>query len=245
MDRVHLYTFCWNEQFIIPFFLQHYQEAVGRIVVYDNESTDQSVEILSRHEKVSIRSYSTNDSIDASIRTPIRNNMWKESRGQAEWVIVLDIDEFLHHPAGLRAVLDMADAEGASLVIPEGFDMVSEDLPCSFAPILEQVQRGVGSPGFSKPCIFKPDRIQEINLSAGGHTAEPTGDVKIMRPQGLQLRHCKYLSYDYYAGRSKVHSKRVNPVQRAAGLNVHYIDDDAKLRAYFDWLVSQAREMPL
>ncbi len=241
--NIHLYTFCWNESFIIPFFLRHYLDVVDKITVYDNESDDNSVELLSKHEKVTVKTYKTDGKINVYINTAVRNEMWKESRGKADWVIVIDTDEFLYFPAGLRTVLEMAELENATLVIPEGYDMVSETLPGPGRSILDQVQFGCGSPGFSKPCVFKPDAIQEINFAVGAHSAEPTGNVQISRIPGFQLLHCKYINFEHYAARSKLHAARVDPEEQARGLNVHYIADEQKLRNHFDWILSMARRV--
>lgn len=54
---IHLYAACWNEERIIPFFLQHYEPLVDRIIIYDDHSTDRSVELLRASPKVEIRPF--------------------------------------------------------------------------------------------------------------------------------------------------------------------------------------------
>ena len=44
--KVTLYTICYNEQEMLPYFLNHYSKMVDKIVVYDNQSTDNSRKIL-------------------------------------------------------------------------------------------------------------------------------------------------------------------------------------------------------
>ena len=46
--KVKVYSICYNEEYMLPFFLQHYSFA--DIVVYDNESTDNSLEIMKNIE---------------------------------------------------------------------------------------------------------------------------------------------------------------------------------------------------
>ena len=239
---IHLYVVCWNEEAMIPFFLKNYQE-VDKIVVSDNESTDNSIKLYSQNAKVCIRTYKTDGQLTWSAQANIKDNIWKESRGQADWVIIVDNDELIYHPEGLRHALSLAEAEGATLVIPKGIDMVSETFPDKQFPIFDQIKYGFESPGFFKQCIFKPDEIDEINFGAGAHHADPVGNVKIAKIAGLQLRHCKFLSYEYRSARSRLVHPRVNPEEFAAGLSVHYYDDEAKLQEEWAWVTSLAKEV--
>ena len=44
--RIDLYTLCWNDADMLGFFFRHYDRFVQRYIVYDDGSTDQSLEIL-------------------------------------------------------------------------------------------------------------------------------------------------------------------------------------------------------
>lgn len=240
---IHLYTFCWNEAFMIPFFLRHYQKVVDKIVVYDNESNDNSVELLSKHEKVLMRSYSTNGEFIDGTQRMMRNQEWKKSRGKADWVMLPDMDEFLYYPQGLQVLLDMAEAQGITALVPEGFEMISETLPDSRLPMLEQVRFGVKSTLYDKPVVFKPDSIQEMNFHAGAHGADPIGNVKRAYIPGFQLRHFKYLSYERYSSRAKVLLARANQSEKDQGCHCHHYSDDQKLSSHFNLMLSQAQEL--
>ena len=45
---IHLYTICWNEERMLPFFFRHYDQWVDRYVVYDDNSTDATLEKILR-----------------------------------------------------------------------------------------------------------------------------------------------------------------------------------------------------
>jgi hypothetical protein len=49
--RVHVYTICWNESRVIEYFLRHYEQFAERVVVYDENSTDGTKEILAAHRQ--------------------------------------------------------------------------------------------------------------------------------------------------------------------------------------------------
>jgi glycosyltransferase involved in cell wall biosynthesis len=97
--RVDLYTICWNEERMLPFFFRHYDALVDRYVVHDDGSSDATLSLLAAHPRVERRRFprSVADSYVLSAQA-LHNTAWKESRGRADWVILTAIDEHLHHP---------------------------------------------------------------------------------------------------------------------------------------------------
>ena len=74
-----VYAICWNEEDLLPAFLHHYRHA-DRIVVFDNESSDQSREIVLAAGREA-RSFSTEGSFNDEVHRLLKNNVWKDSRG--------------------------------------------------------------------------------------------------------------------------------------------------------------------
>src|SRR5687767_7107410 len=103
--KIHLYAICWNEAKMLGFFFRHYEPLVSRFVIYDNGSTDETVALLRAKPNVEVRPFPKThaDSFVLSAKA-LQDQCWKESRGQADWVIVNAIDEHLHHP-GLASYL--------------------------------------------------------------------------------------------------------------------------------------------
>jgi Glycosyl transferase family 2 len=93
---IHLYTVCWDEADMLGFFFRHYDPWVDRYVIYDDGSTDGSLEILRAHAKVEVRSFSCTEADSFVLsQNALQNEMWKESRGHADWVVITAIDELL------------------------------------------------------------------------------------------------------------------------------------------------------
>lgn len=89
--RVHLYSIVWNEEEMLPFFFRHYDSLVDRYVIYDDGSTDRTLEMLGAHDRVEVRPFVRSDPDSYVLAARIlHDNVWKESRGHADWVIISD-----------------------------------------------------------------------------------------------------------------------------------------------------------
>ena len=165
---IHLYTFGWNEMRMIGFFFRHYEPWVDKFIFFDDGSTDGTLELLASKKNVEIRpfAYASPDSFSLSVQA-WRNSCWKESRGEADWVIVTDADEHLHHPA-LSSYLARCKDEGVTYIPALGFDMVTEFVPAASGSISPPAIRSVlqaPSTANSEFSIPSPSR-RSITVSA-------------------------------------------------------------------------------
>src|SRR6187551_2085086 len=112
--RVHVYAPTFNEEKILPYFLRHYSTFAERLIFIDNGSTDRSREIISAAPSAVLKSLDTNNKMEESALRDIRNHAWKESRGQADFVVIADADEFVWHP-NMRGYLEELKRIGVTL----------------------------------------------------------------------------------------------------------------------------------
>ncbi|MGL4264061.1 MAG: glycosyltransferase family 2 protein, partial [Afipia sp.] len=153
---VHLYTVCWDEADMLGFFFRHYDPWVDRYVVYDDGSIDGSLDILRAHPKVEVRAFTRTDpeSFVAS-HSAMQNEVWKESRGQADWVIITAIDEHLWIPGKpMRSYLAEQQRRGVTFIPALGFNMIAAAMPSDEGRLIDRIDRGQPSPLFSKLSIF-------------------------------------------------------------------------------------------
>ncbi len=121
---IHLYSICYNEKVLMPHFLDYYSGFCDKIYIYDNQSDDDTVKICEKYNNVSVLTFDTAGKIRDDIYLTIKNNIWKKSRGIADYVIVCDIDEFLFHH-DLMNFLNNIKSNNVTIVKPIGFNMVS------------------------------------------------------------------------------------------------------------------------
>jgi len=216
---IHLYTVCWNVEGLLPYFIRHYEPLCDRLVFYDNMSTDSTRAIIERCDKASVVDFDTGGEIDQSNYLRIKNEKYKQSRGVADYVIVVDIDEFLYHP-DLRAVLCRYRDEGVTLPKVTGFTMVSLFHPRAVRPLIEVVRRGRFSPQYSKMCVFAPEL--DINYLPGAHRCEPSPQGVESREAELRLLHYHYLGLWTVLRRYVYYQRRLSERNRREAYSVQY-----------------------
>lgn len=195
--RIDLYTRCWNDADMLGFMFRHYDRLVQRYIVFDDGSTDASLDMLSSHPKVELRpmpAYSDPDSRVAS-GLAVLDNCWQESRGLADWVIVTDIDEHLWH-RDFGAYLRRQKNDGVTIIPALGFQMLSQQFPRKDGLLSEAVTMGAPSLAMSKMNIFSPDDIEATHFTVGRHSASPRGNVVAPARDELLLLHYKYLGFE-------------------------------------------------
>lgn len=125
--RVIVYTFCYNEIDILPFAADYWRRFAARVVVYDNQSIDGSREFLKNLDFVELRTYSTDNQLNDIVLKDMKNEVWKESRGKADFVNVCDLDECLFIPD--LQFLSKAKADGIAVVTPKTFNLIDPKFP--------------------------------------------------------------------------------------------------------------------
>ncbi len=240
---IDLYAACWNEERIIPFFLRHYEPLVDRIIIYDDDSTDRSVELLRASPKVEVRSIRRKAESYLDAHLALFETCWHESRGRADWVCLVDLDEFIFHPGWHQYLAAQKDA-GVTVIQALGFDMVSESFPAAGTPLATTLTRGQRDLHLDKTVLFDPDAVEQINHAVGRHRAAPAGRLVFPVPFSMQLRHYKNLGLEYLLARTHALAGRVNGDDVARGWSVHYLRDDDSIRAHFQEQLSQAEPVP-
>ena len=232
---VHVYAIYHNEKILLPYFLRHYSLFADRIVLYDNDSTDGSPEVTAAHEKVEVRKLDSRGELRDDLMLGIKNNAWKESRGEADWVIVCDIDEFFWHPK-VPALLMTLSAENFTALRPIGFSMFSDSAPTEGKQIYESIRRGVRDRYWSdKVILFNPNKIEEIDYSTGCHECQPTGEVSLIENRtDCRLLHYRHVGIENLLARYGERAARLSKENRENKWGFHYLWPPDKVRRIHD-----------
>lgn len=207
--------------------IDHYRKRFPNchIVVYDNESTDQTITIA-KNNNCEIISYNTNNQISDSKYLEIKNNCWKSAK--TDWVLVCDVDELLNIT---EDQLKEEDNSGITIIKSEAYNMIN--MYDNFD--LVNIKHGSRCSPYDKSYLFKKSVISEIRYSPGCHSCSPLGIVRFGK-QPYKLYHYKCINPDFHAARYKDYAGRLSAENIRNGWGSHYSQDEQAIKnGYVIW----------
>ena len=237
---INLYTFLYNEEHILPYFLKHYSQFVDKIVVYNNQSTDNSVQILNdwKECKIEIREFNTDNHYDEQTLIDLKNNCWKDD--DSDYVIVCDMDELLYH-SNLGEFIK--NRESVDYFTPTGYHMMGEEIPTDYTKqIYEIIKSGTPDNQYNKNVLFKRSNVIETNYSPGAHNSRFVGITNLINcaDDDLKLLHYKWLSPEYVADKHIHYGERRSQDSINKKWGVHYSLTRDKILNDFNKLKEQS-----
>ena len=202
-------TTTYNCEKMVPYVMK-YAEEIGydKFIVYDNESTDRTVEALEKYPFVEIRHYHT-DHYDESHRISMLNEAIFSIPIEDDymWATVCDFDEVIYYSQiGKETFKDYL----VKLSI-KGYNVCTEhivNLVCDGRYLDEnkfvhlQVEKcGYGSPyNWCKPILFRLDNLTFLDYTVGHHFGRfEYGDEKVKQFYNTKCLHVFHLKYIFGA----------------------------------------------
>lgn len=225
---VTIYTITYNEEVMIEFFINHYRKRFPncRIVVYDNCSTDKTVEIAKRN-RCEVVFYETDNKLSDAKFLEIKNNCWREAK--TDWVIVCDCDELLDF--NIRDLI--VNRSRFNILKPDGYSILNEAEPFD----LNKLYYGFRDSGFDKCVLFNKKQIKDINFDIGSHICNPIAndffEVKYSIGE-YKLFHYKYLSQNYTIERNRLFASRLSDENKLKGWSHHYAYSERQVVDFYE-----------
>ncbi len=167
-------THFYNEEYLLPWWLNHHTKIFDQGILIDHNSTDKSIEICKRlapHWKI----YKTNlDYFDAWLNDFEVMTYEKETTG---WKIALNVTEFLVSSHPLTYIQNSLMSIGKKGVACSGYIMVDENrntIPSDSAFLVEQKSTGIDENFFNKRWKRRLFNLQEPTRNRFFHML-PTG----------------------------------------------------------------------
>lgn len=154
--RITLFFINWEDSFYFPFIEHHYGQFCDRIVMYDNYSKDNSLD-LAKKLGFEVKRFGYSDHLNDQNYLDVKNHCWKEERGKSDYVIVCDADEF---------IMPMNKITG-NFPRMMGYNMISNHLPTTES--IFDIRTGAIDNSYAKQAIFDPNAVQEIAFVHGCH----------------------------------------------------------------------------
>ena len=240
---ITVYTFLYNEEHILPYFLKHYSQFVDKIIVYNNMSTDNSIDILNNWKdcEIEIRDFSTDNQYDEGTLMKLRNECWKECN--SDYVIVCDMDELLYHPDIKNFISKQSYVD---YFTPTGYQMIGDEVPTDYTKqIYDIIQNGTEDVGYSKNVLFKRKDLLETNYAAGAHLSSFQGSKRLVNctTDNLKLLHYKWLSVDYGIGKNTHYNDRTSTHSKRHGWGIHYTLKKKEMTDIYNKLKNKSKKI--
>jgi glycosyltransferase involved in cell wall biosynthesis len=203
---ITVYTLTYNEEIILPFFIESYKKNFPscEIVVYDNQSTDKTVDIARNYGCI-VHSFDTNGKFSDLHHQHIKNNCWKTSK--TDWVVVCDCDEIVNVR---EEDLLKEEKMGVDFLRFEGYAMIN---PNPEKLEIKNLNTGYRDIQYDKPYLFNKRNVLEVNYSSGAHECNPLmkldADVRFS-DFSYQCFHYKLLSIDYVLAKHRAYYYRLS-----------------------------------
>lgn len=240
---IHLYCLCWNEERMLPFFFRHYDKLVARYFVFDHGSTDGSAGMLARNPKVTLSTFRPSGQSVIREAPAFYETIWHQSRREADWIFIVNIDEFLFHPDG-RNYFRRCVRDGITILPAVGYEMIAPAFPAFDQDLPLTITKGVRRKNMDKLCAFRPDDIRLLRYAPGRHVARPRGHVVQPTTPELKLLHYKYLGESYLVARYAELRARTPEEDRGRDLGVHYFKEPTFLIEQHRSLMALAAPVP-
>lgn len=231
-------TLCKNEMDILPFVRKYWERISADVIVYDNGSTDGSLEYLSDIPYVTIRHFDSDGHNDI-IHKNVKEQAYLEYKNDYDIIIITDMDEVFFFD-DFKAVSE-AFIDGGYNILMTPIISLCEDFkpPYSEDKYLHQLchkfyrqrmNHMKGFDDFSKLSIFNTKVTDKVEMSVGQHYVKTSPDMKIMLSNnGFNLHVDKGFGLDYkYKVRQRMYAN-LSDTNKRYGMAIEYADSYEKL----------------
>jgi glycosyltransferase involved in cell wall biosynthesis len=221
---INIYIFCFNESVLLPHTVAHYKKYLPSctITIYDNESTDNSVEIAKKLGcgVVGWKSGNINNSLT---RRDIANNCWKYIK--SGWILIIDMDEWL---CVTEQDLQIERLKGTNILTILGLEMIGESKKEDVSDIdLFNINKYVENKMESKSLCFLRNQIKEMNYNAGAHKSTPECNLNFkVTYSSTQYynKHMNILGLPFFTKKMIQRFNRSHEM-RKINMSTHYMED--------------------
>jgi hypothetical protein len=187
--KITVVTMWYNEAFLAPFFLNHYNYADKIYLLLDADTNDETKEICKQYSNIEIEEFVFPDMMDDLLKAKKIGEV--VSSQDCDWVFAVDADEFIF-PADNKNAADVLSRQKANLLYAQIWQIyrhrTDKDLDSSKPAIY---QRRHGDPNitqginrlYNKPIIVKPE--VEIKWLPGCHSYVRNEKIKISKDKFL------------------------------------------------------------
>lgn len=199
-------TLCFNEIDIIPFARKYWERIGCDVVVFDNGSTDGSIELLQSLPYCTVRHFDSAGQNDV-IQKTVKETAYMEYKDKYDVIIITDMDELFFFNDFEKAATDMIEG-GYNCIVVNNYALCEDfkPQPSEEYYLHEQCHKfykqklnhmnGYGE--LSKLSIFNTKATSQVCMSVGQHYVKTLPNMQILlRSDGFCLHVDKGFNIEY------------------------------------------------
>ena len=236
-------TLCFNEMDILPFVEQYWRRIATKVVVYDNGSTDGSLEYLSQLPYVEVRHFETEGQNDP-YQKQLKELAYKEFREFYDVVLLSDMDEVFYFNDFEKEIDKMINGNYDAMLLP--LYSLCEDKKPEYeeGKLLHQLchkfykQRMNHMGGFqnyTKISIFNTNTVLFLSMSVGQHFVYTVPAQNFMIAEdafGLHID--KGFGIDYKFNIRQKMNENLSKTNKQCGMCIEYSKDYKSLKEEYE-----------
>lgn len=227
--------FSFNETKMMPYFLEHYSNISDKIILIEGDPDYQYGYLKNIYDfDVDVIESETLDDFQLM---ELRNYYWLKFKNDYDYIIIVDIDEFLDITSN---DIKQLKQNGVTLPVIKGYQMVSMDFPVNLGEVTNGFEDAVH---MNKQVIFS-SLIQHINYYIGCHTCEPIGNI-VKSDMAYKLYHYKYIGFEEFIEKSKKAALRLSKNNKDHMWGIHYEKDSNIKKEEFELLINKCSDVKL
>ena len=241
--NVYWVVLCKNEEDIIPFCIDYWKRIADKVIVYDNGSTDSSIELLSKYDWIEIRHFETEGQNDP-YQKQVKELAYKEFRDQATVIIISDMDEVFYFENLEKELDKMINGNYDAMILP--LYSLCEDKKPEYeeGKLLHQLchkfykqrmNHMENLQDFTKISIFNTNTVLFLSMSVGQHFVYtvPTQNLMIDEDAfGLHID--KGFGLDYKFNIRQKMLKNLSKTNKQCGMCIEYSKDYKSLKEEYE-----------
>ena len=233
-----LITLCFNEIDILPFCQQYWERLGCDVVVYDNGSTDGSIEYLLKLPYVTVKHFDS-EGQDDTIQKTVKEQAYLDYKDKYDIIIITDLDELFYFN-DFKTISEAFVSGGYNVLITPIISLCEDSKPPYMKDKLlheqchkfykQRMNHMRGLADYSKLSIFNTKVTEKVNMSVGQHFVQTSPQMKILLAKNDFCLHIdKGFGIEYkYKIRQKMNDN-LSDTNKRYGMCVEYADSFEKL----------------
>lgn len=236
-------SLCFNEMDILPFVKQYWERIGADVVIYDNGSTDGSIQYLLNLPYVTLKHFDSQGQNDI-IQKEVKEKAYLEFKDKYDIIIITDMDEVFYFN-DFKALSEAFISGGYNVLATPIFSLCEDSKPPYMQDKLlhqqchkfykQRMNHMNGFDEYSKLSIFNTRITNSVVMSVGQHFVKTLPQMRMMiSNDGFNLHIDKGFGADYKFNIRQKMNANLSETNKRSRMCIEYADSYDKLKQEYE-----------